>query len=289
MLGSSAGEVAANGHFDAVHAQAAASYQRHCIAAANTRSVPSGAVSVCCTTCATRSLLPACYDAGGSALGLRMPPPSLCHRRMHGTHSCSTSACRGVRCCLPGDRRCSAAMSGMMPWRACWGFSSWSLKRRHSSTTARIGRITHDSSTMCSSMSDSETWAPGVSCRLMQHYAACQMSTACQHTRYLMVSDIKVPCAACNPADAGPQYRRAAAARLCQLQKGHLAQVTHCTQSTAVSVLQLGTHTAQALAVFDVLHSCTGSWLCTPQKRRWHWGWASWHGSCCAHTILQGL
>lgn len=44
---------------------------------------------------------------------------------------------------------------------------------------------------------------------------------------YLMVADIKVPCAACNPADAGPQYRRAAAARPCQLQKGHLAQVTH--------------------------------------------------------------
>mgnify|MGYP001807671269 CR=1 FL=1 len=78
MLGSSAGEVAANGHVDAVHAQAAASYQRHRIAAANTRSVPSGAVSVCCTACTTRSLLPACMMQEAARLGYACPPPPAC-------------------------------------------------------------------------------------------------------------------------------------------------------------------------------------------------------------------
>lgn len=68
---------------------------------------------------------------------LHNPPPPFPAPARSCTHSCSTSACRGVRCDLLGDRRCRAASSGMMPCRACCGSSSCSLKRRHSSTTVK--------------------------------------------------------------------------------------------------------------------------------------------------------
>lgn len=84
----------------------------------------------------------------GKALILQAEYKGGKHVRMAGSYSCryspthswSTSACRGVRCVGPGERRCRAARSGMMPWRARWGDSSCSLKRRHRSTTAKQGQ-----------------------------------------------------------------------------------------------------------------------------------------------------